>query len=147
MVIISTSDNCIYKASAGGWGGEGEVSLAFLFFLTSQKQESSFQQVDGLVTRNVSVFYLQQVPLYFKAMSNSIRFLLRSFLAFFSCLYCTSMLQVKCQEINQLIPKCQMEFFDKICKKTSPSILHIQNSLGIKFQLKLRILNFWAKLT
>ena len=25
-------------------------------------------------------------------------------------------------------------------------ILHIRNSLGIKFQLKLKILNFWTKL-
>ena len=30
----------------------------FLFFLKSQKQESDFQQVGGLVTRNISVFCL-----------------------------------------------------------------------------------------
>ena len=30
----------------------------FLSFLTNQKQESGFQQVGGLVTRNISVFCL-----------------------------------------------------------------------------------------
>ena len=51
-------------------------SLWFLFlsFLTNQKQESGFQQVGGLVTRNISVFCLLQVALYLKAMSNSIDF-------------------------------------------------------------------------
>ena len=29
---------------------------SFFPFFTSQKQESCFQQVDGLVTRNISVF-------------------------------------------------------------------------------------------
>ena len=48
-----------------------------------------------------------------------------------------------------------MNFLDKTCKiksKTEKSehhhrILHIENSLGTKFQLKLTILNFWTKLT
>ena len=31
--------------------------IVFLSFLTNQKQELGFQQVDGLVTRNVSVFF------------------------------------------------------------------------------------------
>ena len=48
--------------------------ILFLFFLTSQKQESRFQQVAGLVTRNISVFCLYQLALYFKAMSNSMDF-------------------------------------------------------------------------
>ena len=30
----------------------------FLSFLTNQKQESGFQQAGGLVTRNISVFFL-----------------------------------------------------------------------------------------
>ena len=30
----------------------------FLSFLTIQKQESGFQQIRGLVTRNISVFYI-----------------------------------------------------------------------------------------
>ena len=46
----------------------------FFSFLTNQKQESGFQQVSGLVTRNISVFYLQRVALYFKAMPNSVEF-------------------------------------------------------------------------
>ena len=46
----------------------------FLLFLTNQKQESGFHQVGGLVKRNISVFCLQQVALYFKAMLNSIDF-------------------------------------------------------------------------
>ena len=32
--------------------------ILFLSFLTNQKQESGFQQVGGLVTRNISVFCL-----------------------------------------------------------------------------------------
>ena len=32
--------------------------VLFLSFLSNQKQESGFQQVSGLVTRNVSVFCL-----------------------------------------------------------------------------------------
>ena len=34
------------------------VFILFLSFLTNQKQESGFQQVGGLVTRNISVFCL-----------------------------------------------------------------------------------------
>ena len=48
--------------------------ILFLFFLTNQKQESGFQQVGGLVTRNISVFCLERVALYFKLMPNSIDF-------------------------------------------------------------------------
>ena len=46
----------------------------FLSFLTSQKKESDFQQVGGLVMRNISVFCLSRVTFYFKAMPNSIDF-------------------------------------------------------------------------
>ena len=45
--------------------------ILFLYFLTNQKQESSFQQVGSLVTRNISGFCLQGVALYFRAMPNS----------------------------------------------------------------------------
>ena len=31
--------------------------IVFLPFLTNQKQESGFQQVGGMVTRNISVFF------------------------------------------------------------------------------------------
>ena len=50
------------------------VFILFLSFLTNQKQESGFQQVGSLVTRNISVFCLYRVALYFKAMPNSIEF-------------------------------------------------------------------------
>ena len=40
----------------------------FYPFLEIQKQASSFEQVGGLVTRNISVLFLQRVTLYFKAM-------------------------------------------------------------------------------
>ena len=43
-----------------------------LFFRRNQKQESNFQQVGGLATRNVSVFCLERIALYFKGMPNSI---------------------------------------------------------------------------
>ena len=46
----------------------------FLLFLANQKQESGFQQVGGLVTRNTSVFCLQRIMLYVRAMPNSIDF-------------------------------------------------------------------------
>ena len=52
--------------------------IAFTYFLSSrriQKQESHFWRIGGgLVTRNISAFYLQLVASYFKAMSNSIDF-------------------------------------------------------------------------
>ena len=50
------------------------VFILFLPFLTNQKQESGFQQVGGLVTRNISAFSAQRVALYFKAIPNSIDF-------------------------------------------------------------------------
>ena len=37
--------------------------ILFLSFLTNQKQESGFQQVGGLVTRNISVFCLKRALL------------------------------------------------------------------------------------
>ena len=48
--------------------------ILFLSFLTNQKQESGFQQVGGLVTRNISVFCLKRLALYFKAIPISIDF-------------------------------------------------------------------------
>ena len=44
-----------------------------------------------------------------------------------------------------------MHFSDKACKKKSKTehrhrILYFRNKVGAKFQLKLTILNFWAKL-
>ena len=45
-----------------------------------------------------------------------------------------------------------MQFLDKTCKMRSKTehhhrILHIRNSHGAKFKLKLTILSFWTKLT
>ena len=49
--------------------------FAFILFLFSKpKKESGFQQVGGLVTRNISVFCLKWVALYFKAIPNWIDF-------------------------------------------------------------------------
>ena len=48
--------------------------ILFLPFLTNQKEESSFQQVGGLVRRIIPVFCLRRVAFYFKAMPNSIDF-------------------------------------------------------------------------
>ena len=56
--------------------------ILFLSFLTNQKQESDFQQIGGLVTRDISVFCLQRVVLYFKVMPNSIDFYKGIFLHF-----------------------------------------------------------------
>ena len=49
-------------------------------------------------------------------------------------------------EINQVTPKCQIDFFDKTCEHHH-QILHIWNGLGIKFQLKPKIFNILTKLT
>ena len=51
------------------------ASILFLPFLTNQKQESGFQEVAGLVTRNIYLFCLHRVALYFKVMPNSIDFI------------------------------------------------------------------------
>ena len=51
-------------------------------------------------------------------------------------------LRENCWEINQVTSKCQMHFSNKISKKGLKHhhrILHIRNSLGTKFQLKLTI--------
>ena len=65
----------------------------FFSFLTNQKQESGFQQVGALVTRNISVFCLKLVALYFKAMPNSVECYNGDFLACYSCSYYSSMLR------------------------------------------------------
>ena len=51
----------------------------FFLFLQTKKPESGFQQVGGLVTRNISIYCLKRVALYFKAMPNSIDFYKRIF--------------------------------------------------------------------
>ena len=53
-------------------------------------------------------------------------------------------------EINQVTSKCQIDFWAKLAKKSKiehhDNILHIQISIGTKFDLKLTLLNFWTKL-
>ena len=44
--------------------------IPFLSFHRNQEQESNFQQVGGLATRNSFAFCLQRVALYLKAMPN-----------------------------------------------------------------------------
>ena len=50
-------------------------------------QIAHFQQVGGLVTKNISVFCLQLFTLYFKEMSNSIDIYIKNFLLYYSCSY------------------------------------------------------------
>ena len=50
------------------------VTNSLLSFLANQKQQSGSKEVDSLVTRNISVFCLWRVALFFKAMPNSIDF-------------------------------------------------------------------------
>ena len=68
--IILRENNCNYNS----YRFSCKFFILFLSFLTNQKQESGFQQVVGLVTRNISVFCLLRVALCFKTMLNSIDF-------------------------------------------------------------------------
>ena len=46
------------------------LQISFLFRLRNKKQKSSFNQIGGLMTRNVFVFCLSRGELYFKAIPN-----------------------------------------------------------------------------
>ena len=48
--------------------------ICFLSFRKKHKQESSFQQVGGLLTRTISDFYMWWGTLFFKCMPNSMDF-------------------------------------------------------------------------
>ena len=61
------------------------VFIPFLSFRRNQKQESNFLQVGDLLTRNISVFCLQRVVLYFKVTLNSIDFYKNNFPKCYSC--------------------------------------------------------------
>ena len=91
----SVKKHCVAKVSLGIWeifllennrnynshrSGYKFTFILFLSFLPNQKQESGFQQVGGLVTKNISVFSLERVALYFKAMPNSVDFYKEIFL-------------------------------------------------------------------
>ena len=99
------------------------------FFLTNQKHKSGFQQVVGLVTRNISILCLQQVALYFKTMQYSIEF---TFLIYFSCLYCTSMF-VAIVSVSIL----QNKYFFISLNKTMTYHVAYQN-----YELRIMISNF-----
>ena len=85
----SVTKHCVVKILQGIWErflyennrnyNSYKFSYKFTFipclsFHRNQKQASNFQQVGDLVTRNISVFCLQWVVLYFKGMTNSIDF-------------------------------------------------------------------------
>ena len=46
--------------------------IPFLSVCRIQKQESSFRQIDGMVMRNIFIFCLLRIKLYFKGMPSSI---------------------------------------------------------------------------
>ena len=48
----------------------------------NQKQELIFQEVGGLVTKNISLFCLEGVAHYFKAMPNSVALYIGIFMLF-----------------------------------------------------------------
>ena len=48
-----------------------KFALPYFSFLTNQKQKTGFQQVSGLVTRNICLLFTVS-RIYFKAMPNSI---------------------------------------------------------------------------
>ena len=54
--------------------------IPILSFLRKQKQKSNFQQVVGLVARNISTFSVKRAALYFRTMPNSIDFYKATFL-------------------------------------------------------------------
>ena len=65
-------------------------------------------------------------------------------------------LRINYWEINQVTSKCQIDILDETSKKRSKTekefdgdhqILHILNSLGSKFQLRLTTLIVWIKFT
>ena len=92
---VITEKHCVAKISQGIWEGflnknnriynsyKFSYKFAFipcLFLRRKQKQESNFQKVGDLVTRNISVTYLWRLALYFKGMPNSIDLYKRIFL-------------------------------------------------------------------
>lgn len=77
----------------------------FLYFLKYQKQVSNSEQVGCLVTRNISVFCLQHVAFYFKAIPNSLGFYKEVILQVISAYFI-----VTCSSVH-LIQLLQKKFF------------------------------------
>ena len=69
------------------------------FVETKKKNESNFQQVGGLVTRNSFAFCLERVARYFKGMPNSIEFYKRIFLHVIPACILVSCLNKQCKII------------------------------------------------
>ena len=60
-VLLAISEIFLHENNNNYNSNRFSYKFAFIFFLsflTNQKQESDFQQVGGLVTRNISVFCL-----------------------------------------------------------------------------------------
>ena len=55
VILFLYENNCDYNSYIFSYKF---VFILFLSFITNQKQKSGFQQVGGLVTRNISVFLL-----------------------------------------------------------------------------------------
>ena len=96
----------------------------FFSFLTNQKQEYGFQQVGGLVRKNIFVFCLQPVALYFKTIPNSVDFCEGIFLhvipvrIIFPCLKHTSkQLKPTVIYIRAKISRLIKKLMDKINRK------------------------------
>ena len=83
----------LYKNKSNYNSYKFSYEFAFISFLSFRrnKQEPKFQQVNGLVEKNISVFYLQRVALDFQGMSNSIDFY-KDFRTWCSCSYYSSMM-------------------------------------------------------
>ena len=67
----------LYEINCNCDSYKSRCKFAFILFWSFhgiQKQESNFQQVDDLITRNNSPFCLSQVLLFFKDILNSIGF-------------------------------------------------------------------------
>ena len=76
-VLLAISEIFLHENNNNYNSNRFSYKFAFIFFLsflTNQKQESDFQQVGGLVARNISAFCLYRVVFYFQTMPNSIDF-------------------------------------------------------------------------
>ena len=75
--------------------------VPFLSFLRNEKHDSSFHQVGGLVTRNISFFFFLFIACHalFQSHAEFNRLLYRNFLTCYSCSYYSSMVKLKLKKI------------------------------------------------
>ena len=75
------------------------VFIPSLSFRRNEKQELNFQQVGGLITRNISVFCLQRVALLLKYVPNSIDFymfyMLFLLVVWFHAIHCVKSVRIR----------------------------------------------------